>query len=85
MIFLKTFIFFFLTINVLFAEIPDLENRNKETIKNNIVNTYIRSMNKWDIPFQDLLENRSGAACINWNILTEDFLKTGMFLSLIHI
>ena len=36
-------------------------------------------MNKWDIPFQDLLENRSGAACINWSSLTEDFLKTGMF------
>ena len=79
MIFFKTFIYFFLVIKYLYAEIPDLENRNKETIKNNIVNTYIRSMNKWDIPFQDLLENRSGAACINWNSLTEDFLKTGMF------
>ena len=79
MIFFKTFIYFFLVIKYLYAEIPDLENRNKKTIKNNIVNTYIRSMNKWDIPFQDLLENRSGAACINWNSLTEDFLKTGMF------
>ena len=79
MIFFKIFICFFLVIKYLYAEIPDLENRNKETIKNNIVNTYIRSMNKWDIPFQDLLENRSGAACINWNSLTEDFLKTGMF------
>ena len=79
MVFFKTFINFFLVINYLYAEIPDLENRNKETIKNNIVNTYIRSMNKWDIPFQDLLENRSGAACINWSSLTEDFLKTGMF------
>ena len=63
----------------MYAEIPNLENRNKETIKNDIVNTYIRSMNKWDIPFQDLLENRSGAACVNWSNLTEDFLKTGMF------
>ena len=79
MVFFKIFIYFFLVIKHLYAEIPDLENRNKETIKNNIVNTYIRSMNKWDIPFQDLLENRSGAACINWNSLTEDFLKTGMF------
>ena len=79
MVFIKTFIYFFLVIKYLYAEIPDLENRNKETIKNNIVNTYIRSMNKWDIPFQDLLENRSGAACIDWSSLTEDFLKTGMF------
>ena len=79
MIFFKTFIYFFLVIKYLYAEIPNLENRNKEKIKNNIVNTYIRSMNKWDIPFQDLLENRSGAACINWSSLTEEFLKTGMF------
>ncbi len=79
MAFFKTFIYFFLVIKYLYAEIPNLENRNKETIKNNIVNTYIRSMNKWDIPFQDLLENRSGAACINWSNLTENFLQTGMF------
>ena len=79
MVFFKTFIYFFLVIKYLYAEIPNLENRNKEKIKNNIVNTYIRSMNKWDIPFQDLLENRSGAACINWSSLTENFLQTGMF------
>ena len=79
MVFFKTFIYFFLVIKYLHAEIPNLENRNKETIKKNILNTYIRSMNKWDIPFQDLLENRSGAACIDWSSLTENFLKTGMF------
>jgi len=79
MVFFKTFIYFFLVIKFSYAEIPDLENRNKETIKNNIVSTYIRSMNKWDIPFQDLLENRSGAACINWSSLTENFLQTGIF------
>ena len=79
MILFKTFMIFFLIINFLQAEIPNLENRDKETIRKGIVDTYIRSMNKWDIPFQDLLENRSGSACINWNNLTEDFLKTGMF------
>ena len=66
-------------IKYLYSEIPNLENRDKEIIRNGIVNTYLRSMNKWDIPFQDLLENRSGSACINWNNLTEGFLKTGMF------
>ena len=79
MLFLKTIVLFFLIIKTLFAEIPNIENRNKETIRKNIVNTYIRSMNKWDIPFQDLLENRSGSACINWHDLTEDFLQSGMF------
>ena len=79
MIYIKLLIIFFLSIKLVHAEIPNLENRDKEKIKNNIVETYLRSMNKWDIPFQDLLENRSGSACINWNELTEDFLKTGMF------
>ncbi len=79
MVFFKTFIFFFFIIKFLYAEIPNLENRDKETIRKDIVNTYIRSMNKWDIPFEDLLENRSGSACINWQNLTENFLKTGMF------
>ena len=72
MIFFKLFIIFVLSIRLIHAEIPNLENRDKEKIKNNIVDTYLRSMNKWDIPFQDLLENRSGSACINWNALTED-------------
>ena len=79
MIFYKIFIIFILSIRPIHAEIPNLENRDKVKIKNNIVDTYLRSMNKWDIPFQDLLENRSGSACINWNVLTEEFLKTGMF------
>ena len=79
MVFFKTFIYYFLLIKYLYAEIPNLENRDKEKIKNNIVNTYLRSMDKWDIPFQDLLDNKSGAACINWSSLTENFLQTGMF------
>ena len=62
-----------------FAKIPNLENRDKKQIKEGIAETYIRSMNKWDIPFQDLLENRSGAACIQWHNMTEDFLKSGIF------
>lgn len=79
MIFFKIFIFCFLILKDTFAEIPNLENRDKKAVREGIVTTYLRSMNKWDIPFQDLLENRSGAACINWKMLTEDFLKTGMF------
>ena len=79
MVFFKTLILFFLLIRFLHSEIPNLENRDKEKIKKDIVNTYIRSMNKWDIPFEDLLENRSGSACINWQNLSESFLKTGMF------
>ena len=61
------------------SEIPDIENRDKEKIKNGIVTTFIRSMDKWDIPFNDLLENRSGSACINWEELSKDFLENGIF------
>ena len=79
---MKIFIFLFFIIFLsksLYSEIPNLENRNKSKIRENIANTYIRSMNKWDIPFNDLLENRSGSACINWKELTPDFLEKGIF------
>ena len=73
------FILFFIVIKNVYPEIPNIENRNKEKIREGIVNTYIRSMNKWDIPFNDLLENRSGSACVNWNQLSESFLLDGIF------
>ena len=65
--------------NFLFSEIPNIENRNKKKIKSDILETYYRSMNKWDIPFQDLLENKSGAACIEWDKMSESFLNNGIF------
>ena len=65
--------------NSLYCQIPNLENRNKIKIKNEVLETFYRSMNKWDISFQDLLENKSGAACIEWNKLTNFFLTEGIF------
>jgi len=65
--------------NILASQIPNLENRDKAKIKKGISDTFIRSMSKWDIPFNDLLENRSGAACINWKLLTKDFIENGIF------
>ena len=74
LIFIKFFI-----ISNLFSQIPNIENRTKSKIKSEVLETYYRSMNKWDISFQDLLENKSGAACIEWKNMTESFLKTGIF------
>ncbi len=71
-------LFFLLTIQA-YSTIPNLENRDKNQIKSGILDTYLRSMGKWDIPFLDLLENKSGAACIQWSKMSENFLKEGMF------
>ncbi len=73
------FLLLFLIVNKIFSIVPDLENRDQSKVKNDILDTYLRSMGKWDIPFLDLLENKSGAACIQWPNMTEDFLKEGMF------
>ena len=76
------YLLFFLMItysNITVSQIPNLENRDKAKIKKGISDSFLRSMNKWDIPFNDLLENRSGAACINWKMLTEDFIENGIF------
>ena len=69
----------FFYINILHSQIPNIENREKKKIKTDILNTYYRSMNKWDISFQDLLENKSGAACVEWPLMTESFLSSGIF------
>ena len=78
---IKSLLFFLITIysNILVSQIPNLENRDKAKIKKGISESFIRSMSKWDIPFNDLLENRSGAACINWKLLTKDFIENGIF------
>jgi len=73
------FVLIFFFINKLSSQIPDLENKDKSKIKQGLSNTFIRSMNKWDIPFNDLLENRSGAACVNWSLVTDQFLENGIF------
>ena len=72
-------LFYLLIVDIAKSEIPNIEDRNKKEIKEGIANTYLRSMTKWDIPFDDLLENKSGAACIQWNKATDSFLKDGMF------
>ena len=72
-------LFYLLIVDIAKSEIPNIEDRNKKEIKEGIANTYLRSMTKWDIPFDDLLENKSGAACIQWNKMTNIFLENGMF------
>ena len=73
--FLPLLLLKFFIINILYSQIPNIENRDKKKIKDDILNTYYRSMNKWDISFQDLLENKSGAACIEWPLMTKAFLS----------
>ena len=81
---MKRYLAHFIIINSLFScnlfgQIPNIENRNKEEIKSAILETYYRSMSKWDISFQDLLENKSGAACIEWKKMSSTFLSNGIF------
>ena len=65
--------------NSTFSKIPNLDNRDKEKIKSDVLKTYLRSMNKWKIPFNDLLENKAGAACVQWEKASEKFLENGIF------
>ena len=81
---MKRYLAHFIIVNLLFScnlfgQIPNIENRNKEKIKSAILDTYYRSMSKWDISFQDLLENKSGAACIEWSKMSSTFLSNGIF------
>ena len=59
------------------SQIPNIENREKKKIKADILNTYYRSKNKWIFHLRSL-ENKSGAACIQWPLMSEVF-SNGIF------
>ncbi|PPR15758.1 MAG: hypothetical protein CFH33_01232 [Alphaproteobacteria bacterium MarineAlpha9_Bin3] len=50
--------------------------------KNDIVDIFKRSMNHWKINYDNLDENKSGAACIPWQTIDKTFIKEGIFTAL---
>jgi len=50
--------------------------------KNDIVDIFKRSMNHWKINYDNLDENKSGAACIPWQQIDKTFVKEGIFTAL---
>jgi len=47
-----------------------------------IVDIYKRSMMHWNINYDKLDENKSGAACIPWDNIDKNYLKEGVFIAL---
>lgn len=50
--------------------------------KEDIVSIFKRSMQHWNINYDTLDTNKSGAACIPWQDLDKEFVKKGMFTAL---
>ena len=50
--------------------------------KEAIISVFKRSMKHWNINYDTLDENKSGAACIPWENLDKSFIKDGIFTAL---
>lgn len=57
-------------------------NAEKSPTKNDIVDIFKRSMQHWNIDYDKLDENKSGAACIPWQTIDKSFIKEGIFTAL---
>jgi len=78
---LKTSILFFfiLSINTL---ITNNTSSNEEITNNEVVSIFKRSMMHWNINYDNLEKNKSGAACIPWNNIDKKFIEEGIFIAL---
>jgi len=57
-------------------------NAEESPTKNDIVDIFKRSMQHWNIDYDKLDENKSGAACIPWQTIDKSFIKEGIFTAL---
>ncbi len=57
-------------------------NAEESLTKNDIVDIFKRSMQHWNIDYDKLDENKSGAACIPWQTIDKSFIKEGIFTAL---
>ena len=70
-------ILYLLSVNVNLTAYAD-----ESPTKNDIVDIFKRSMNHWKINYDNLDENKSGAACIPWQQIDKTFVKEGIFTAL---
>lgn len=57
-------------------------NSYSNSISDDLLLVYKRSMIKWNVDYDSLTNNKAGAACIVWDLVNDDFLKNGIFTAL---
>tara|TARA_B100000686_G_scaffold54455_1_gene58691 strand:- start:37743 stop:38135 length:393 start_codon:yes stop_codon:yes gene_type:complete len=55
---------------------------NEKITNKEIVSIFKRSMMHWNINYDNLEKNKSGAACIPWNTIDKKFIDKGIFIAL---
>ena len=71
---------FFFSPNELKSESHKEQNTNK--IEESIILVFKKSMKHWNIEYDTLTENRSGAACIPWLEFSDNFISEEIFEAL---
>lgn len=72
--------FLFFSLNELKSDNSKAQNTSK--IEKSIILVFKKSMKHWDLEYDTLPENRSGAACIPWLEITDNFISKEIFEAL---
>ena len=72
----------FIYILTLSININSVSYAESSVSQEDIISIFKRSMQKWNINYDTLDENKSGAACIPWKDLDKSFINQGVFLAL---
>ena len=62
--------------------IPYNAYSNEKITNKEIVSIFKRSMMHWNINYDNLEKNKSGAACIPWSTIDKKFVDEGIFIAL---
>ena len=57
-------------------------NKNNTKIEDNIILVFKQSMKHWDLDYDSLPENKSGAACISWQEINKNLTSEYIFEAL---
>ena len=57
-------------------------NKNNTKIEENIILVFKQSMKHWDLDYDSLPENKSGAACISWQEINKNLTSEYIFEAL---
>ena len=65
-----------------FIFIINLGYSDDSITEEDIISTFKRSMMHWNVNYDKLERNKSGAACIPWNIIDKKYLNEEIFIAL---
>ena len=77
--FITTFFTYFIILPI---DMVRSERVNNDRIAEDLIIVFKRSMQHWNLDYDSLPENKSGAACIPWKEINQEYLSNQIFEAL---